>query len=103
MNAGVIESTSTANRQPSTANRQLSTVLPPQALILDKSAFESELTGDPIIFFGSGAEKWKKITDSPHALFQPQPSLIQAFAKLAQSDFDARNPGRIRCMQNRFI
>ena len=58
-------------------------------MILDKSAFESELGGDRIIFFGTGAGKWEKIADSSNALFQPQPNLIQAFAKLAQSDFDA--------------
>ncbi len=74
----------------STVNCQLSTILPPQALILDKSAFESELARDPIIFFGTGAEKWKKISDSPNALFRPQPDLIQAFATLAQRDFDSK-------------
>jgi tRNA threonylcarbamoyladenosine biosynthesis protein TsaB len=57
-------------------------------MILDKTSFESELAGSPIIFFGSGAEKWSKITGSPNALFEPQPSLVQAFAKLAQTDFD---------------
>jgi tRNA threonylcarbamoyladenosine biosynthesis protein TsaB len=87
---------SAVNRQPSTVNRQPSTIelidiKPPQALILDKTAFETELTDDRIIFFGSGAEKWKKITESSHALFQPQPNLIQAFAKLAHADFEAQN------------
>jgi tRNA threonylcarbamoyladenosine biosynthesis protein TsaB len=87
----------TANRQPptanqlSTANCQLSTILPPQAMILDKAAFESELARNPVIFFGTGAEKWKKITNSPNALFYPQPSLIQAFAILAQEDFTSKN------------
>jgi len=86
---------STANRQPPTANQlstvnsQLSTILPPQALILDKTAFDSELAANPIIFFGTGAEKWKKITESSHAIFLPQPDMIQAFAKLAQADFDS--------------
>jgi tRNA threonylcarbamoyladenosine biosynthesis protein TsaB len=78
----------TVNRQPPTVN-QLSTILHSQAMILDKTAFETELARDPIIFFGSGAEKWKKITNSSNALFQPQPDLIQAFAKLAQQDFDS--------------
>ena len=65
-------------------------MIKPQALILDKTAFESELARDPIIFFGTGAEKWKKISDSSNALFQPQPNLIQAFATLAQRDFDSK-------------
>ena len=80
----------TLNAERVTLNAEPSTILPPQAMILDKTAFESGLTGDPIIFFGSGAEKWRKITDSSNALFPPQPNLTQAFAKLAQSDFDAK-------------
>jgi hypothetical protein len=80
---------STVNDNPSTVNRQLSTIVPPKAMILDKTSFESELLIDPIIFFGSGAEKWKKMIDSPNALFLPQPYLIQAFAKLSQADFDS--------------
>ena len=59
-------------------------------MILDKSAFESELVLDPIIFFGTGAEKWEKIADSSNAIFRPQPNLIQAFAKLAQADFNSQ-------------
>jgi tRNA threonylcarbamoyladenosine biosynthesis protein TsaB len=76
------------SRQLPTAN-ELTEVLPPRALILDKTAFESELAGNPIIFFGTGAEKWKKMAESPNAIFEPQPSLIQAFARLAQADFDS--------------
>ena len=85
----VIDDPSTVNRQPSTVN-ELIEVIKPKALILDKTAFESDLANYPIIFFGSGAEKWKKITDSPNAIFQPQPDLLQAFAKLSQSDFDSK-------------
>ncbi|HET7002567.1 MAG TPA: tRNA (adenosine(37)-N6)-threonylcarbamoyltransferase complex dimerization subunit type 1 TsaB [Puia sp.] len=95
--SSVNDDLSNVNRQPSTvndnlptANRQLSTILQPQALILDKTAFESELAVNPIIFFGTGAEKWKKMTDSSHAIFEPQSNLIQAFARLAQSDFDSK-------------
>jgi tRNA threonylcarbamoyladenosine biosynthesis protein TsaB len=81
---------STVNDQLSTVNCQLSTIFAPQALILDKTAFESELAAGPVIFFGTGAEKWKKIAESSHALFPPQPNLIQAFATLAQQDFDSK-------------
>jgi tRNA threonylcarbamoyladenosine biosynthesis protein TsaB len=80
---------STINHQPSTVNRQLSTILPPQALILDKTAFELQLASNPIVFFGSGAEKWEKISNSPNALFYPQQNIIQAFARLTQLDFTA--------------
>ncbi len=79
-----------ANRQPPTAN-DLTEILPPQALILDKNSFESYLSENPVIFFGSGADKWKKISDSSLAIFEPQPNIIQAFAILAQKNFTAAN------------
>ena len=61
-------------------------ILPPRALILDKNAFEMELTKNRIIFFGSGAKKWEKINTANSALFEPQPINIQYFAKLADHD-----------------
>jgi tRNA threonylcarbamoyladenosine biosynthesis protein TsaB len=87
----------TANRQPLTANRQppsandLTEILPPQALILDKNSFEKELTDNPIVFFGSGAIKWKEICISPVAIFEPQPAIIHSFAQLARQDFIIKN------------
>jgi tRNA threonylcarbamoyladenosine biosynthesis protein TsaB len=99
-NAGVIEELSEVNNELKTVTRQLlpremrgstvndlSELLKPQAQILDKSSFETQLAAERILFFGSGAEKWKKITDSPHALIFPQPSLTEAFAKLADRNF----------------
>jgi tRNA threonylcarbamoyladenosine biosynthesis protein TsaB len=62
-------------------------ILPSQALILDKTAFENTLSEKPIIFFGSGAAKWKEICSSPNALFKTQEDTIQAFASLVQRDF----------------
>jgi tRNA threonylcarbamoyladenosine biosynthesis protein TsaB len=87
----------TPNAQPPTANRQqptaddLTEILPPQALILDKNSFEKELTDNPIVFFGSGAVKWKEICISPAALFEPQPAIIHSFAQLARQDFIIKN------------
>ena len=88
---------SIVNSRQLTVNSQLSTVnllheiLPPQALILDKNAFEIPLAENAIIFFGSGAEKWKKMTTSPSAIFETQPGIIQAFATLAHLDFTSGN------------
>ena len=76
----------TANRQPPTVNH-LTVVSKPQSLILDKNSFETWLSENLIIFFGSGAEKWKKISQSPSAIFELQPNIVQAFALLAQDDF----------------
>jgi tRNA threonylcarbamoyladenosine biosynthesis protein TsaB len=67
----------------------LKVLLQPQAMILDKNSFETPLAENTIIFFGSGAEKWKKITNAPSAIFEPQPNIIQAFALLAHLDFTA--------------
>lgn len=82
------------NEQPPTAHRQpptLTELLPPQALILDKTSFETELSKNPIIFFGSGAEKWEQISISPNAVFEPQHDVIHAFAALTQHDFLLKN------------
>ncbi len=78
------------NDQRSTIN-DLKELLQPQAMILDKNAFEIPLSENTIIFFGSGAEKWEKIKESPSAIFEPQPNIIQAFATLAQYDFTSGN------------
>ena len=80
----------TVNRQLSTVN-QLTEILPPQAMILDKNSFEMQLSGNPILFFGSGAAKWKEICSSPSAIFEVQQDTIQAFAKLSQEDFLSKN------------
>jgi len=85
---GQSRQSSTANRQPPTANG-LTELLPPQALILDKNSFETTLSQNRILFFGSGAAKWKEISDSPRAIFKTQSDIIQAFATLAQLDFDS--------------
>jgi tRNA threonylcarbamoyladenosine biosynthesis protein TsaB len=79
-----------ANRQPPTAN-PLNEILHPQAMILDKNSFEMNLSQGCVIFFGSGAEKWKKISTSSKAIFEPQPDIIQAFAMLAYQDFRSQN------------
>jgi tRNA threonylcarbamoyladenosine biosynthesis protein TsaB len=68
----------------------LTETLPPQALILDKTAFEIPLSQNPIIFFGSGAAKWEKIIESPGAIFLPQQNMIQAFASLVHRDFTSK-------------
>jgi universal bacterial protein YeaZ len=66
-------------------------ILIPQALILDKYSFEVQLSRSPILFFGSGAAKWEKITNAPNAIFIPQQSVIHAFAKIVQQDFKSGN------------
>ncbi|MDP4213096.1 MAG: tRNA (adenosine(37)-N6)-threonylcarbamoyltransferase complex dimerization subunit type 1 TsaB [Bacteroidota bacterium] len=62
-------------------------MLPPQALILDKTSFDKYLTGNRIIFSGSGSEKWKLITPSKQALFISQLNVIEPFAKISDRYF----------------
>jgi len=64
-------------------------ILSPRAMILDKLSFENELSQNTIIFFGSGAGKWGKITSADSAIFESQNSIIQAFTTLTQQDFDS--------------
>lgn len=66
-------------------------ILPPQALILDKSSFENLLSQKRIIFFGTGAPKLKNILQSPFALFPPETDIKQAFVKVSQHDFARGN------------
>ena len=66
-------------------------IQPARALILDKNAFEKELSVNRIIFFGSGAKKWENINPSARAIFLAQPDSKQAFARLAQESFDLKN------------
>jgi len=77
--------------KPSTEFQDLQELLPPHALILDKNAFEGPLSRNPIIFFGSGSAKWEKTVESPMAIFYPQQSIMQAFARMSQEDFQSRN------------
>jgi tRNA threonylcarbamoyladenosine biosynthesis protein TsaB len=91
-NAGssVIESDSTVIGHRSSVI-DLTEIMPPQALILDKNAFETVLSQNRVLFFGSGAAKWKDIAESPGAIFKLQPDIVQAFASLAQLDFNSGN------------
>ena len=66
-------------------------IMPAQAMILDKSAFEGPLSKNQIVFFGSGAEKTEKMIQSSSALFERQPDIKQALAHLSQKDFDSGN------------
>jgi tRNA threonylcarbamoyladenosine biosynthesis protein TsaB len=73
-----------------TENTTLQEILAPQAMILDKNSFESELLRNPIVFSGSGAGKWEKITNASRAIFAPQNNIVQSFARLAAEDFAAK-------------
>ncbi|MBC7935797.1 MAG: tRNA (adenosine(37)-N6)-threonylcarbamoyltransferase complex dimerization subunit type 1 TsaB [Rhizobacter sp.] len=60
-------------------NEQLS----PVAKILDNDSYVALLLHHKILFFGSGAEKWRKICTNVNALFSTDYNILQSFAQLA--------------------
>ncbi len=63
------------------------TILSPCAMILQQDSFNKELEKNKIVFFGSGAAKWKAICDHPNASFTVISNLAAAMAQLSQDHF----------------
>jgi tRNA threonylcarbamoyladenosine biosynthesis protein TsaB len=63
-------------------------IMAPQAMILDKNVFDSYLSGNKIIFSGTGTDKLEKMINSSQAIFKSQNSIIQSFATSSQLDFE---------------
>jgi tRNA threonylcarbamoyladenosine biosynthesis protein TsaB len=66
-------------------------ILPPQALILDKTSFEQLLVDNLLIFTGSGAEKWKILSSSKNAVFFPQVDVTETFMHMSARYFAEKN------------
>jgi tRNA threonylcarbamoyladenosine biosynthesis protein TsaB len=66
------------------------TKLSPRAMILQQDSFINELEKNKIVFFGSGAAKWKALCDHPNASFTVVSSLAAAMAQLSY-DYFTRN------------
>ena len=49
---------------------RLNELLAPAPMILDANSFQHELNAGVMMFFGSGATKWKAICDHPNAYFE---------------------------------
>jgi tRNA threonylcarbamoyladenosine biosynthesis protein TsaB len=58
----------------------LNLILPPAAIVLNDSSFEEYLNEQPIIFCGSGTQKWKEICLNNNAFFEEKQSQITAIA-----------------------
>jgi tRNA threonylcarbamoyladenosine biosynthesis protein TsaB len=65
----------------------LNPIVQPLALILDQSAFREQLEGNPVLFFGSGAPKWKEICTQTNAFFETVPIIPGAMARYANQRF----------------
>jgi len=72
-------------------NKELTTLLLPSAMILDKACFFNQLQNNKIIFFGSGAAKWKSICLHPNASFAVVSGSSEAMASLANTYFAQQN------------
>lgn len=68
-------------------NSNLVLMLEPTAMVLDLSSFSQFLLNEDIAFFGSGAEKWKKLINSPHAKFYDVEIDGKTFVKRSHDKF----------------
>lgn len=66
-------------------DRNLSIISQPAALILEADSYEDVLANNNIVFFGSGAPKWKSICKHPNALFELVEILPESVSKLSNS------------------
>lgn len=65
----------------------LKQIQPPAAIVLEANSFTDILNRNKVIFFGSGAAKWKKICPSPNALFYEEAVSARPMAALAEAAF----------------
>ena len=64
--------------------------LQPCAMILDELYFEKELLNNPIVFFGSGSDKWKLICKHQNAIFKTVSILPKALGKSTNALFSEK-------------
>lgn len=105
MAAAVIRQTSDSPKAPSTLycpiidarrmevfaavyDKKLEERLNPCALVLSENSFKQELDSSVILFFGSGAAKWRSICHHPNAAFSGVVSVGPAFSSLSYSSYE---------------
>ena len=72
-------------------DQELKTVIDPQAMILDKNSFHEQLSKNKILFFGSGAIKWKELVKDPNARFFSSSEFSAAINRLSYEAFNQNN------------
>lgn len=70
-----------------TYNNTLAEILPPCAIILEEKSFLSQLQNNKILFFGSGAPKWKSLCSHSNASFAAASNITEAMASLSEAYF----------------
>lgn len=68
-------------------NRELEEILPAQALVISNESFVNILLRQPVLFFGNGAAKYRKLTSSTNASFSTEFATNEALAALAADAF----------------
>ena len=66
---------------------KMATLFSPCAMILQQDSFINQLEKDQIVFFGSGAAKWKVLCNHPNASFTVASNLPAAMAQLSHTYF----------------
>jgi len=69
---------------------RLEVLLQPCAMILTENSFAEQLAKGKIIFTGSGAQKWKSLTSSPHAAFTDVKEIATAINILSEKKFSEK-------------
>lgn len=64
--------------------------LSPEAKILYNDSYVAQFLQNKILFFGSGAEKWKQICNHANALFSGDYNTVQSFAQLSFAAFGSK-------------
>lgn len=72
-----------------TYNRQGGVMRPPEALVLEESSYDNELSKGPVFFFGNGSEKFKELIhhDAAHFLDDVWPEASN-MVELSEASFN---------------
>jgi tRNA threonylcarbamoyladenosine biosynthesis protein TsaB len=72
-------------------NRDLEEIFPAQAVVLNNESFVNILLRQQVLFFGSGAAKYRKLIDNANAIFATEYATNEALAALAADAYNRNN------------
>jgi tRNA threonylcarbamoyladenosine biosynthesis protein TsaB len=84
-------------------DKALEILLQPCAMILNESSFAELLDDHKIIFFGSGAQKWKTLTPSAHAAFADVKETASSMSILSEKKFSQKSFTNVAYSQPLYI
>lgn len=65
-------------------------VMEPAAMVLNEASFANSLLKNQVVFFGNGAEKWRRLCTHSHAWFEEVKSNALAMSILAYQKYDRK-------------